>query len=179
MSNSCVSCGKSLPEGGLGVVESTGERVCPDCQSAYQEALGEECPPEVRARVQPTAFRFDEGSIAPPTERLVETTRELGALETKNDSRIHPRRVINVPILTLPLNDKMQPTDQAFVTISCNISKSGICLMSDRKITEPYVAVQLPKVGNQKIQVAMEILRRREVAGLQEIGGKFVARVER
>ena len=176
---SCVSCGKSLPRNHLGAVELTGDLVCPDCQSAYQITLREECPPEFRANVQPTAFRFDESSIPPPSDDLVEQTRQLNAGGLQNENRLHPRKVVNVPIITLPLNEQMQPVEQPFVTISCNISKSGICLMTDRKISAPYVAVQLPRAGNQKIQMAMEILRRRDIGNFQEIGGKFVARVAR
>lgn len=173
----CVSCGASLPLRRAAAHEQAVDWVCKLCEAVYHAVLIEECPPAMRAKVQLTAFRFNEREIALPPRSLIKAVRDLANKTDPSDKRGQVRRVMNVPILTMPLSENLQPIGEPFATISRNISAGGICLMSDRKVAARFVAVQLPRVEGKTIQVAMEIVRSRHLEGFVELAGKFVSRM--
>ena len=169
-------CNHTLPLRAPRAGEIGVDWVCKGCDSLYHAVIAENCPKDVRERVRPFAIRIREDELPPPSTELHVFSKNLAAKDA-TDRRISVRRPFRVPVATIALNDNFQPSGHGFVVLSRNISTNGLSLLADGPINSPLIAVQLPPIKGQPLQMAMRVVRERKLGGFVEIAGTFVTRM--
>lgn len=172
----CFMCHHTLPLRAPRAGEIGVDWVCKGCDSLYHAVIAENCPEVVRERVRPFAIRIREDELPPPSSELRVFSKNL-ADKDAIDRRVSVRRPFRVPVATIPLTDSFQPCGKAFVVLSRNISSSGLSFLSDHPVKTKLIAVQLPPIKGQPLQLALRVIRERKLGGFVEFAGTFETRM--
>ncbi len=91
-----------------------------------------------------------------------------------DDKRRSPRVRVQVSVPVTPVDACGRPIGEQFVAESRNISATGICLVHKQRVSAKYIKVELPGHGQDRQQVAVEIIRSTAVEDGFEFAGPFV-----
>lgn len=175
----CGSCSQPLP---LRAGE-LGERVmlwkCHACGATYSGVFDQTCSPAIYKNVQPAIFEIDYDKLEHPPEALVGAVHCL--LECSNlfeglEKRTSRRFRLPVAVPTQPLNEQWCPSGEPVMMVISNISSGGMALLHTDAVKMKYLAVELPGTDDQRLQVVVEVTRRRAIRPFFEYGGKILTK---
>jgi hypothetical protein len=127
---------------------------------------------------EPLDFDFEKAQIAPAPAEMQELVRQLadqtsfGGPEKRGRSRY--RMAIEVP--AVELDDDLRPTGAAFVAMSRDICTTGICLVHTHRVAADQLLIRLDNLKGMRVQVVVQITRRRQLKQFFEMSGNFVLR---
>jgi hypothetical protein len=78
---------------------------------------------------------------------------------------------------TQAFDEFLRPVDPPMLLVGRNISKGGICLLSDRAVCAPFLGLELTGPGGDLFQILVQIMRSRPRSIIHEVGGEFVCRM--
>jgi hypothetical protein len=126
----------------------------------------------------PLDFDFEKARAAPAPAELQKFVHQItdqtayGGEEKRGRTRY--RIAIEVP--AVELDDDLQPMGAPFIAMSRDISTSGICLVHTQRVTAPQLLIRLDNLNGMRVQVVVEISRRRKLKHFFEISGNFILR---
>ena len=95
-----------------------------------------------------------------------------------NEARRARRMARIAAVEAIELNRDLQPVGQPFSVMLSDISPSGVGLINTHSLVEPFVAIRLPPVRENQIQVIAELKHQDLLRnGFYSIGGKLVHRL--
>jgi len=118
-----------------------------------------------------------------PPDAIAAFVRRLGARPFHGvEKRARPRFAVALPMIVMPVDDKLQKAGEPFRTLTRDISTEGIGFVHTRAIRSPLVAIELEIPGSPdktKMQMLVEILRCQAIhESLFDVGGRFVLRLD-
>jgi hypothetical protein len=134
------------------------------------------------ATVNDTAhyFDIDRTGLAPPPEALVALVRKVAAERQYNgpERRQSPRHALpNLFVLAIPLDEEQRPCGAPFRAVCRDISVHGISIFHTATVTAPMMALEVTDHYGGKIQVILNVLRRRPVGEYFELAGSFTQKL--
>lgn len=173
----CVRCETALPLRVAGPNEVAIDWECVTCGQFFTARLDTHAPEHRRGNVRPVRFRLAEESLPPPPPRLHDFLFRFEEDEPVEDRRDSERRplILNVP--TLMVDAEYQPMGRPFITVSRDVSASGISLVHNRHIPSENILVQLP-IFEKQVQIVTQIVRQESLGPFVQIGGRFLARFD-
>jgi len=117
-----------------------------------------------------------------PPDAIAAFVRRLGARTFHGvEKRARPRFAVALPMIVMPVDEKLQQAGEPFRTMTRDISTEGIGFVHTRAIRSPLVAIELEVPGSPdkaKMQMLVEILRCQPIhESLFDVGGRFVLRL--
>lgn len=173
----CSICSTPLPLRCPRPGEGAIDWVCVQCDAIYHAVLIDDCDQILRRRVHPVAFRILEEELPEPKSELLEFAQRLSVMDGRRQLPDSLRRALSVPVMVMPLNEDLCPVGNSFMSVSRSITSSGMVLTSEVLVETKFLAVQLPKIGERSLQLAMKIVRQRPIGHYYEIAGLFVTRM--
>ena len=121
---------------------------------------------------------FDRRNLFPPPPEIVAYVERLAANYVGDDRRTTQRRAVTVPVTVIPVNQDLEPTGEAFMAISRDISTDGMSFIHTRNVNDEYLALELvSRDGGDEMQVLMKVLRCETVGRFYEVAGRFVKKL--
>jgi len=151
--------------------------LCVVCGAAYTAVLAEDSPAESRRNVRPEKYQFDHRRLADPPQTVAQFVASLDTSADEADQRAAERHAVCRAAPVLPLDDNLHPAGSAFTSLVRDISKSGISLIHTEPVDAPHVVVELPMANGTKVQLVVQVLRRRSIGPYFEVGGRFITKV--
>jgi hypothetical protein len=126
----------------------------------------------------PLDFDFEKTRAAPAPVELQKLVHQLTdqTAYSGTDKRERTRYRIAIEVPAVELDDDLQPMGAPFVAMSRDISTSGICLVHTQRVTAPRLLIRLDNLNGMRVQVVVEISRRRKLKHFFEISGNFILR---
>jgi len=75
------------------------------------------------------------------------------------------------------IDEQLEPSGDPFLVMTRNISTSGIALVHTQPIQEGRIAIELTGASGERIQLALQILRCRELDRFYELGCRYLRRL--
>jgi len=175
----CATCGLTLPLRSPGPRERSMTWICTGCGTSYDAVLESRHAPDCIQHVRPARLRFklprDEQFPKAIAEFVAQIVPEMAYAGPQR--RAFERYPVVTPIAVMPLGDGLEPSGEAFMAVTRNISKSGLAFACTRALTASYVAVEIPDATREGIQVVLSTLRCRPLRCFYEIAGRFLTRM--
>ena len=174
----CDSCGATLPLTAPPEGQTAGSWVCVPCGTPCSGFRNTEADGEIVDNVRPALIPLDRSSISAPSPALVDYVTKLeasnSAVEERRDAA---RRCVSQTIAVQPVDEQFRPVGSPFLAISRDVSRQGVSLLHSQTVEQDCIVVQLTTGNGTQIQVAMQILRRREMDGFFELAGPLTTRL--
>lgn len=168
-SRSCIGCASELPLRPLGADEKGYQWECAGCGAKVMGVLIDGGDADAKSRVRLAGFHIDEMLLPEPP-------RGVQIMASQHEQRDSERRALAISVTALKLDGNLHPVGEPFRIMTRDISESGIGLLHYEPVDAPYLAIQLPGLAEQPIQLVTELVRCREVDGYYDVAGMFVTR---
>ena len=177
----CPSCREDLPVR----LTRTGESAALwKCASCNYPIAGVCVPPlfaQLCGRVVLSETYFDTSAAEPISQamrhaalQLAQRTQSMPQHAARRSSREAKIKVVQAVSLSSGLN----PIGDSLNVMMANVARDGIGLVHTQELMHRYLALQLPPVGDKRIQVILELIRQHPIqGGFVEIGGQLVFRL--
>jgi hypothetical protein len=127
---------------------------------------------------EPLDFDFEKARAAPAPVELQKFVHQLTdqTAYSGTDKRGRTRYRIAIEVPAIELDDELRPMGEPFIAMSRDISTSGICLVHTQRVTAAQLLIRLDNLNGMRVQVVVEISRRRKLKHFYEMSGNFVLR---
>lgn len=175
----CGTCERPLPLCGASFDEAPITWRCSACDAETTGVLVADCAPEQLRDLRREAIpiRHSPPQASPGLIEFAQqvSLRDEGGVEKRSSDR-HATLSI---LAAIELDEQLNPVNEPFRTICRNISQNSICLLNDRAIVPPFLALEFDAADKEPMQVLLRILRRRPLGPYQDIGGEFIHKMFR
>ena len=79
--------------------------------------------------------------------------------------------------MVMPVDDQFRPVGDCFMAVTRDVSRQGIAVVHTNSVEADYLALELACASGKKLQVAMQVARRREVGDYHESAGPFLTKL--
>jgi hypothetical protein len=127
----------------------------------------------------PNSIKFNNRTLLfPPQELMVFVTRLVATEYEGPQRRGFKRYPFIVPAAVMPIDHEYQPTEDAFVAVTRDLSSTGLSLFATRLTASTLLAVELlsPRLPN--LQFVLQALRCKSTGRYYEIAGELVGKQE-
>ena len=177
--STCGACEQPLPLWSASLNELPIVWQCSGCGDETTGVLVPNCPPDQLRYLRREVIGIHHSPPPAPAE-LVEFAQQVNLRDEGNiEKRSSGRHATLSAVPALELNKQLNPVDEPFTTICRNISQGGICLLNERAIVAPFLAVEFSATDQAPIQMLIRILRRRPLGPYHDIGGEFLHKMFR
>jgi hypothetical protein len=123
-------------------------------------------------------FDFEGARIAPAPVELQDFVRKLfdQTPYSGGQKRAQKRYRVAFEVPAIELDDDLRPMGEPFVAMSRDISTGGICLVHTHHVAAERLLVRLDNLKGMRVQVVVQISRRRQLKQFFEMSGNFVLR---
>lgn len=134
---------------------------------------------DLNQAVEIMPVRFDPVHIRRPSADLLAFVKKLRSEERDyfHEQRRARRHPLGTLFSSVVLDEKFQPAGEQFLAVTLNISSGGLCIIHDRAIPEPYIALEICAKGIETSQFVLKILRRTGAGKFFKIAGRFVHKI--
>jgi hypothetical protein len=152
---------------------------CTGCGAAYDAVVDCQRVAELLTNVRPARLELNPESFA----HLPEAADAFIARLQTDESYVGPERRdgtrhrVVAPVAVLPLGDAFQPSDDAFLATTIDVSRSGLAILSTRAVSARAVLVDLLRYDAAGLQVIVYPARCRVHRRFYEIGGPFMTKM--
>ena len=174
----CSDCGAALPLRAPRTDEEPGHWICTECGGSLEALFDTDAAPEIRENVRPAAVDFDRSQLQQPFTAIADFVTRLESQQDSHDEkRAVVRRALGQPVAVMPLDEQFRPIGDCFLAVTRDVSQQGIAVVHTRPVEADYLAVELSCARGNKLQVAMQIVRRRELGDYHESAGPFLTKL--
>jgi hypothetical protein len=126
-----------------------------------------------------TMIAFDQARLAEPPLDLQTFAERLSELEEHDPTgkRESQRFQMTTLVPAVLIDEQLEPLGEPFMVMTRNISTSGIALVHTAPINHGRVAIELTGASGERIQLALQILRCRELDKFYEMGCRYLRRL--
>ena len=177
--SACNQCGAALPLCHSENPQESRNWQCTACGRSYYACLDSTFTLDELRQVRPEPILFVRAVIPPPSEELLRAAERLRLVPDHDgrDKRRSPRYPVAMNVPAQQLDARLNPVDCQFMVVARNISTGGICLLYDRAIQTPFLALELANARSELFQVLVHVRRSRLRGKVHEIGGAFVTKM--
>jgi hypothetical protein len=175
---SCGRCGRSLPLAKPAPGQLAMRWICNGCSAEYEAVLAVDSLAEALDHARPAGLVFDRKKLVRPPEAIAQFVKKVvSGMKAERERRGNLRYPLAVPVVALPMDQRLRPVDEPFAAMTRNISQSGLCLVHTRAVRAELLAVELSSLKRDTMQMVMRILRCRVTNRFYEIAGAFLVRM--
>ena len=154
------------------------EWLCTACGSRHDALIAGDADFRLLRHVRPLGIHFDRSRLNDLPRAITEAIEEMsrggyGGLERRQTDRFRMMQVV----LAIPYAADFQPAGDQFVTITRDISRSGLSLVATRAVHAKYLATELISTGGDVMGVVMRIVRCCTFRRFYEVAGELVTRI--
>lgn len=162
----CAYCGASLKGYPMQPGRAVAIENCERCGTACFVAVGENTAQQAS----------DHGQLGPfePDLRDGLLRQLLGPAFGEGDRRLAPRYAITSPVNAVLVDPETGVCGRAMPMLTKNLSRSGVCLLSETKIEDGLLVIDFTPNGNEGKQLAVRVVRWRKLGSHFEVAGEFV-----
>ena len=114
---------------------------------------------------------------SPPPERVANFIRRVIRGEKfypGPERRNSLRYPITMPVKATPLGNHHEPTGEAFLAVTRDISIGGLCMYHLEAVSSRFLQLELTSHSDERLDVVLEVVRCRQTGPFFEIAGRFV-----
>ena len=126
-------------------------------------------------------FEFERSALTQPSPALLHYAQEAAKVHKdgqSDDRRADARRSWAVPVLAMPVDEKLRACGEPFLAVSRDISLGGIAMYHTAEPSSRFLALEIDDPWGGKLRVLLNSLRCRKVDSFVEIAGKFVMKLD-
>lgn len=118
--------------------------------------------------------------VKPPPELVsfVERYVRKAALNTHNDRRREPRRLMVVPVRVQPVDEEFRPIGDSFDVVTRDIAPHGVGIVHTHRVHHKRLALQLC-IMDEEINFVVEVTWCKAMGPYEYVGGRLVAKLDR
>jgi len=122
---------------------------------------------------------FEQARLADPPLELQLFAEQLAQQEQLDPTgqRESQRFQMTTWVPAVLIDEQFRPTSEPFLVMTINISTSGIALVYTQPIRDGRIAIELTGAAGERIQLALQILRCRELDKFYEMGCRYLRRL--
>jgi hypothetical protein len=132
-----------------------------------------------RLWIAKTMIAFEQARLAEPPLDLQTFAVQLAAYDEQDPTgkRASERFQMATLVPAIRIDEQLEPVGEPFLVMTRNISTSGIALVHTQPIKEGRIAIELTGASGERIQLALQILRCRELDRFYELGCRYLRRL--
>ena len=133
---------------------------------------------QIRSNVRPAAVNFEDARLQESSEAIADVLSHLEAQQDpKKESRSSKRHILSQAVAVTPLDDQFCPVGDRFMAFTRDVSRQRISVVHTGFVEADFLALELVCASGEKIQVGMQVARRREVGDYHEFSGLFLTKM--
>lgn len=177
--STCAKCGLHLPL----CLPRAGEPcmlwICTGCGATYGAVLDCQRVAELLANVRPAKLELNPERLEHLPEAADAFISQLQSQDSYHgrERRERTRHRVVAPVAVMPLGDAFQPSEDAFLATTLDVSRSGLSILSTRAISTQAILVDLLRDHANSLQVIVHPVRCRTHRRFYEIGGPFMTKM--
>ena len=174
----CSGCNADLPLRDPLGNEEVSQWICTQCGATIGALFNQDANEQLRSNVRPAAVNFDDARMQQPSEAIADFLSHLEAQQDPTEERrSSERRTLSQAVAVMPVDDQFRPAGDCFMAVARDVSRQGIAIVHTNSVEADYLALELACASGKKLQVAMQVARRREVGDYYECAGPFLTKM--